>query len=229
MTIRVYDDEGTPYEQTIDVRETVHRTEIPYNNTRRAKQRRKDAHALSNGDLPIPVPAEDVQISLGDVLSSEEEIKQWKLEDWSSEDEEKMALEAFEWIRIDADVEWICDINLGTPEWMYAAQLRQDRDVIAQYEVFRSLVHVANLVHQILFRNAGVENNFHHHDSNAHGSAVLLWNTAGSSIRPGKSITPRSLVPDFEVRDGKIRLDWRVPSAKSLSAVLLLSDVYYAA
>lgn len=134
MTLRVYDDEGTPYEQTIDIRETVHRTEIHYNNTRRAKRKRKDTSALTNGDLPAA--AEDIVFSLGDVLSSADEMQDWKLVDWSSDDEDRMAQDAFEWIRIDADLEWICDISLGMSEWMYTAQLQQDRDVIAQYEVF---------------------------------------------------------------------------------------------
>ena len=133
MTLRVYDDEGTPYEQTIDIRETVHRAEIHYNNTRRAKRKRKDTNALTNGDLPVV--GEDVVISLGDVLTSSSDVQDWKLVDWSADDEDRMASDAFEWIRIDADLEWICDISLGMPEWMYAAQLRQDRDVIAQYEV----------------------------------------------------------------------------------------------
>jgi transcription initiation factor TFIID subunit 2 len=133
MTLRVYDDEGTPYEQTIDIRETVHRAEIPYNNTRRAKRKRKDTNALTNGDLPVV--GEDVVLTLGDVLSSANDMQEWKLVDWSSDDDDRMALDAFEWIRIDADLEWICDISLGMPEWMYAAQLQQDRDVVAQYEV----------------------------------------------------------------------------------------------
>jgi transcription initiation factor TFIID subunit 2 len=133
MTLRVYDDEGTPYEQTIDIRETVHRAEIQYNNTRRAKRKRKDTSALTNGDLPLV--GEDVVLSLGDVLTSPSDVQDWKLADWTPDEEDRMASDAFEWIRIDADLEWICDISLGMSEWMYAAQLRQDRDVIAQYEV----------------------------------------------------------------------------------------------
>ena len=135
MTLRVYDDEGTPYEQTIDIRETAHRTEIQYNNTRRAKRKRKDNNAaLTNGDLPSLL-TDDVVLSLGDVLQSSREIEEWRLADWSSDDDDRMAQDAFEWIRIDADLEWICGISLGMPEWMYAAQLQQDRDVVAQYEV----------------------------------------------------------------------------------------------
>jgi transcription initiation factor TFIID subunit 2 len=139
MTLRVYDDEGTPYEQTIDIRETAHRTEIQYNNTRRAKRKRKDNNAaLTNGEIPS-LPTDDVVLSLGDVLQSANEIEEWKLADWTSDDDDRMAQDAFEWIRIDADLEWICDISLGMPEWMYAAQLQQDRDVVAQYEVLAQL------------------------------------------------------------------------------------------
>jgi len=138
MTIRVHDDEGTPYEQTIDIRETLHRTEIQYNNTRRAKRKRKDTGnaALTNGDLPILLePMDTPVLTLGNVLDSPSDRVEWKLEDWSSEDDDKMAQDAFEWIRIDADLEWICEVQLQMPEWMYAAQLVQDRDVVAQYDV----------------------------------------------------------------------------------------------
>ena len=135
MTLRVYDDEGTPYEQTIDIRETVHRAEIPYNNTRRAKRKRKDTNAFTNGDLPVVNGGEDVVLTLGDVLSSAHDMQEWKLVDWSSDDDDRMAMDAFAWIRIDADLEWICEISLGMPEWMYAAQLQQDRDIFAQYDV----------------------------------------------------------------------------------------------
>src|SRR5271169_2032301 len=115
MTLRVYDDEGTPYEQPIDIRESVHRAEIPYNNTRRAKRKRKDTNALTNGDMPVVAEGQDVVLSLGDILSSPEDMQEWKLVDWSSDEEDRIALDAFEWIRIDADIEWICDISLGMP------------------------------------------------------------------------------------------------------------------
>jgi len=133
MTLRIYDDEGTPYEQTIEIRETAHRTEIQYNNTRRAKLKRRDTAVFTNGDLPT---AGDVVLSLGDVLTSPEDFDQWKLANWRDEDYERMGQDAFAWLRIDADLEWICEVNLLMPEWMYAAQLQQDRDVVAQYQVF---------------------------------------------------------------------------------------------
>ena len=171
MTIRVYDDEGTPYEQTIDIRETAHRAEIQYSNTRRAKRKRKDTSALTNGDL-IPaiggVPPEDIVTSLGDVLSLPNEMEEWKLVDWSSDDYDRMALDAFEWIRIDADLEWICDISLGMSEWMYAAQLQQDRDVIAQYEVSLPLTSLI-VVYKAFFGDQRIRNYFNDNDPHTDG------------------------------------------------------------
>lgn len=155
MTLRVYDDEGTPYEQTIDIRETVHRAEIQYNNTRRAKRKRKDTSALTNGDLPLV--GEDIVISLGDVLTLPSDVQDWKLADWTPDEEDRMASDAFEWIRIDADLEWICDISLGMSEWMYAAQLRQDRDVIAQYEVSSLKFNANNSLSNFLPRSKNLQ------------------------------------------------------------------------
>src|SRR5947207_15347188 len=109
MTLRVYDDEGTPYEQTIDIRETVHRAEIQYNNTRRAKRKRKDTNALTNGDLPVA--GEDVVLSLGDVLSSTNSVQDWTLAAWSPDERDRMAVDACEWISIDSYMEGICDIS----------------------------------------------------------------------------------------------------------------------
>ena len=192
MTLRVYDDEGTPYEQTIDIRETVHRAEIPYNNTRRAKRKRKDTNALTNGDLPVVGGGEDVVLTLGDVLSSATDMQEWKLVDWSSDDDDRMAMYAFEWIRIDADLEWICEISLGMPEWMYAAQLQQDRDVVAQYDVSSpppSREGKLTLGHKILWGNQRVCNDFNNHGSHFNGRTVLLRYSARSRIRPRKGIS----------------------------------------
>ncbi len=46
-----------------------------------------------------------------------------------------MASESYEWIRIDKDFEWIARIRFGQPPYMYASQLQQDNDVVAQVEV----------------------------------------------------------------------------------------------
>jgi transcription initiation factor TFIID subunit 2 len=69
------------------------------------------------------------------VLQTDDEIQEWKLADWSKEEEDRMGQESYEWIRMDADIEWICKMSLGMPDYMYLSQLQQDRDVVAQLEV----------------------------------------------------------------------------------------------
>ncbi len=41
----------------------------------------------------------------------------------------------YEWIRMDADFEWIAKIKFEQPDFMWVSQLQRDRDVVAQLEV----------------------------------------------------------------------------------------------
>lgn len=140
MTIRIHEADGTPYEHVVNITEGYTKLDIPYNTkykrlkrTRRQKERAAVAAGL---DISMDAQQDDVLLyCLGDVLQSEEEIADWRIEEWSKEEEEKMAQESFEWIRMDADFEWICMVNLSQPDYMFLSQLQQDRDVVAQYEV----------------------------------------------------------------------------------------------
>ncbi|KAF3905530.1 hypothetical protein AA313_de0202692 [Arthrobotrys entomopaga] len=159
MTIRIHEADGTPYEHVVQIHEIQSRLEIPYNTKyKRLKRtrRQKERQAASAGmDINAETQAEDVLLyCLGDVLQSDEDITDWKLSDFSKEEEDKMAQEAFEWIRVDADFEWICGMRLNQPDHMYLSQLQQDRDVAAQYE---SVLHFksakpSHLISTILVR-----------------------------------------------------------------------------
>jgi transcription initiation factor TFIID subunit 2 len=144
MTIRIHEADGTPYEHIVEIKEGVTKFDIPYNTKyKRLKRnkRQKERAAAVIGSDGNPEAQEDVLLyCLGDVLQSEEEIQQWRLADWSKEDEERMGQESYEWIRMDADFEWICKLSLVMPGYMYLSQLQQDRDVIAQLEVRRHTV-----------------------------------------------------------------------------------------
>src|SRR5436853_7869887 len=45
-----------------------------------------------------------------------------------------MEQESYEWIRMDADFEWICELTINMPSYMFVSQLQQDRDVVAQQD-----------------------------------------------------------------------------------------------
>ncbi|RAL61012.1 hypothetical protein DID88_010108 [Monilinia fructigena] len=119
LTIRIHEADGTPYEHIVTIREKTSKIEIPYNTKyKRLKRNRRD------------------------VLQSPQDIQEWGLRDWDPATEAKMEAESYEWIRVDADFEWICDKKFtGMEAYMYVSQLQQDRDISAQYE---SMVYLDN-------------------------------------------------------------------------------------
>ena len=142
MTIRIHEADGTPYEHVVELKEWSTKLEIPYNTKykrlKRTKRQKERMAATAGADVNADAQAEDgvLLYCLGDVLQSEEDMADWRLSEWSKEQEDKMSQEAFEWIRVDADFEWLCTITINQPDYMFLSQLQQDRDVNAQYEVF---------------------------------------------------------------------------------------------
>ncbi|KAL8720499.1 MAG: hypothetical protein Q9225_002652 [Loekoesia sp. 1 TL-2023] len=138
MTICIHEADGSPYEHLIEIKEAVTRVDILYNTKyKRLKRskRQKERIATAGGIEYNPDGNDDVLLyCLGDVLQSEEEIEQWRLSDWSKEQEEEMSQESYEWIRIDSNFEWICKMQLQMKGYMYLSQLQQDKDVVAQLE-----------------------------------------------------------------------------------------------
>jgi transcription initiation factor TFIID subunit 2 len=158
MTMRIHEADGTPYEHIVDIKELTTKVEIPYNTkykrlkrNRRAKER---AAAAAGVDISGEPQDDALLYCLGDVLQSEEEIREWDLADWSKEDDDKMNNEHFEWIRLDKDFEWIAKISFNQPHYMWVSQLQQDNDVIAQTESLQYLLtqQPFKLVSTILIR-----------------------------------------------------------------------------
>ncbi|KAI9836925.1 MAG: hypothetical protein M1838_004949 [Thelocarpon superellum] len=167
MTIRIHEADGTPYEHIVEIKDNNTKFEIPYNTKykRLKRSRRQKERAVANPGLEatLDAPEDALLYCLGDVLQSDEEMAEWRLADWSKDDEEKMSQESYEWIRMDADFEWICKTSLGMPGYMYLSQLQQDRDVVAQYE---SVQYIATqretpLVSTILVRTLMDRRYFH--------------------------------------------------------------------
>lgn len=138
MTIRIHEADGTPYEHIVEIREQVQKIEFQYHTKykRLKRSRREKERATSGAGVEIGADNEnDVLLyCLGDVLQSQAEVKEWGLVDWDPELEQKMEQESYEWIRMDADFEWLCELNINMPPYMYLSQLQQDRDVVAQQD-----------------------------------------------------------------------------------------------
>ena len=140
MTVRIHEADGTPYEHILELREDATRStkfEIPYNTKyKRLKRTRRMKEKHSTGaSMEVAENADDALLyCLGDVLQGPEDLKDWELIEWDPETERKMDQESYEWIRVDADFEWACDMKRTLEPYMYVSQLQQDRDVVAQQD-----------------------------------------------------------------------------------------------
>lgn len=141
MTIRIHEADGTPYEHVVDLKDGFTKLDIQYNT--KYKRLKRNKKPKENVDVLNIDTADDADLDgillhcLGNVLQSDQQMEEWKLEDWTKEEEERMMNEAFEWIRVDTDFEWICTLYINQPDYMFASQLQQDRDVVAQYDAVR--------------------------------------------------------------------------------------------
>ncbi|KAG0684027.1 hypothetical protein C6P40_001817 [Pichia californica] len=172
VTIRIHEADGSPYEHILGISDSLTKLDIQYNTKyrRRKKERRegdeaddkeksgekeKESRRKEKNDQP--------KINmLGNVLTTSDDIENWDLKENdanSSDAEAEQSLgsavtvddekdEAFEWLRFDADNEWICKYTINLTDDKFESQLRQDRDVKAQYE---SVKHFGNVNRPTLY------------------------------------------------------------------------------
>ena len=151
MTIRIHEADGTPYEHVLDIRSSFKRYEVPFNtkykrvrrNTKRYLARQAAAQAAAEGDAEAAEAMGMVDMGFGlEIWEKEKERENWKVADWTEDDEQVMSGATYEWIRMDADFEWIATIEFTQPDFMWVSQLQRDRDVVAQLEVVHSICFV---------------------------------------------------------------------------------------
>lgn len=221
MTIRIHEADGTPYEHIVEIKEGVTKLDIPYNTKykrlKRSKRQRERAVAASGGDSNQELENDVLLYCLGDVLQSDEEMREWRLADWSKEEEERMGQESYEWIRMDADFEWICKLSLAMPGYMYLSQLQQDRDVVAQLEVcfhlqrYDVLELILATVHAVHGGPAPASACVDDSGPHADGSAIFPRHPCNGCAGIGQA------------RQGGNQLAWLVPSGESVSRIILLA------
>ncbi|KAL4070551.1 hypothetical protein J3A83DRAFT_4244024 [Scleroderma citrinum] len=148
MTVRIHEADGTPYEHVLDIRSPFKRYEVPFNtkykrirrNTKRYLARQAAAQAAAEGDAEAAEAMGLIDMGFGlEIWENEKERENWKVADWTEEDEQVMSGATYEWIRMDADFEWIAAIAFDQPDFMWVSQLQRDRDVVAQLEAVHAL------------------------------------------------------------------------------------------
>ena len=159
MTIRIHEADGTPYEHVLDIRTPFKRYEVPFNtkykrvrrNTKRYLARQAAAQAAAEGDAEAAEAMGMIDMGFGlDIWEKEKERENWKVADWTEDDEQVMSGATYEWIRMDADFEWIATIEFTQPDFMWVSQLQRDRDVVAQLEVGTPSTPLTIRIHSIL-------------------------------------------------------------------------------
>lgn len=174
MTIRIHEADGTPYEHVLDIRQPFKRFEVPFNtkykrvrrNTKRYMARQAAAQAAVDGEEPPttgPVPGELVDVGFAvEIWDNERERDNWKISEWSEEDDARMASATYEWIRLDVDLEWITAIAFEQPDYMWVSQLQRDRDVVAQLEAIQALKRQPTaIISSVLVKTVLVSKYFH--------------------------------------------------------------------
>lgn len=165
MTVRIHEADGTPYEHLVDINTETKRFEVPYNTKyKRLKRSKRQKRVAAGAGADVEEgEGESLVYCLGDVLQGEEDAQKWRLTEWSPEEEAQMATESYEWIRMDADFEWICRMQVQMRGYMFVSQLQQDRDVVAHIESVQQMNNYppTSLVSSFLIRTVMDRRYFH--------------------------------------------------------------------
>lgn len=170
MTVRIHEADGTPYEHVIEIDALEKRIEVPFNtkykrvrrNTKRFQARKEAAAAAAAGDEE----AREAMglMDLGFIYSQwedEQAREEWRVADWTEQEEVDMNNAPYEWIRLDAEFEWLADFSFQQEPWMWASQLERDRDIIAQLGAVKALSSMPSMVvSSLLARTVLVERYF---------------------------------------------------------------------
>ncbi|KAJ2156501.1 hypothetical protein GGF46_005146 [Coemansia sp. RSA 552] len=152
MTARIREADGTPYEHVLDIHrgDAWKKFEVQFNTKykriRRSTKRfhmRQMAAAAEEQNVNAEVLGMDDEETAIALFGAEDEREKrdWRVVEWGEDDEESLASATFEWIRMDSDLEWACVMHFEQPDFMWAAQLQKDRDVVAQLDAVDALQH----------------------------------------------------------------------------------------
>ncbi|KAL0580698.1 hypothetical protein V5O48_001339 [Marasmius crinis-equi] len=171
MTIRIHEADGTPYEHVLDIRTPFKRYDVPFNtkykrvrrNTKRYLARQAAAQAAAEGDAEAAEAMGMVDMGFGlEIWEKEQERENWRVSDWTEEDEAVMSGATYEWIRMDADFEWIADLRFDQPDFMWVSQLQRDRDVVAQLEAVHALARQPTSIVSSTLTKTVLVSNYHY-------------------------------------------------------------------
>lgn len=170
MTVRIHEADGTPYEHVIEIDALDKRVDVPFNtkykrvrrNTKRFQARKEAAAAAAAGDEEAreAMGLMDLGFIYGQ-WEDESTREEWRVADWTEQEEVDMNNAPYEWIRLDAEFEWLADFSFQQEPWMWASQLERDRDIVAQLGAVKALSSMpSTVVSSLLTRTVLVDRYF---------------------------------------------------------------------
>ncbi|ORX42682.1 hypothetical protein DM01DRAFT_1350220 [Hesseltinella vesiculosa] len=167
FTVRIHEADGTPYEHVLDIQSHEHKFEVQFNtkykrirrNTKRFQAKQAAAAAAvaeeeqeqqdeANQGEPGTVLGIIPTLGLGMPMFEDPAQKEkWRVSEWGQDNEDASgaASAIFDWIRLDAEFEWLTCFDFEQPDYMWAAQLTKDRDVVAQHQAIQALQRMPSL------------------------------------------------------------------------------------
>lgn len=161
--VRVHEADGTPYEHILEIQSQSQKFEVQFN-TKYKRIRRNTKRFIAKQAAAAAAVAEDdpekdedggqtmldiiPMLGLGmPVFEDEEQRQEWRIVEWGQDEDDTSgaASATFDWIRLDAEFEWLCILEFQQPDYMWAAQLTKDRDVVAQHEAIGALKRMPSL------------------------------------------------------------------------------------
>lgn len=161
LTVRIHEADGTPYEHILDIQSANHKFEVQFNTKYKRIRRNTKRFAAKQAAAAAAVAEEELEKEDGEggttnvlgiipalglgmpIFEDPRQRDKWKVVEWGQDEQDRSgaASAMFDWIRLDADFEWLCTIDFQQPDYMWAGQLTKDRDVVAQHEVHTRLLH----------------------------------------------------------------------------------------
>ncbi|KAG2053092.1 zincin [Suillus hirtellus] len=169
MTVWIHEADGTPYEHVLDICLSFKHFEVPFNtkykhirrNTKRYLAQQAAAQAAVEGNAEAAEAMGLIDMGFG-LEIWEKERENWKVADWTKEDEQVMSGAMYKWIRMDADFEWIATIAFEQPNFMWVLQLQQDCDVVVQLEAVNALAKQSTAIVSSTFTKTVLVSNYYY-------------------------------------------------------------------
>jgi transcription initiation factor TFIID subunit 2 len=136
---------GTPYEHVLEIESKQQEFEVQfktkYKRIRRTTKRfhEREAAKASAEAAAMAELGETATTDYDMLYMDEEEKREWKFVKWGEIDNESNESSEFEFIRLDPDTEWLCDIVFKQRLDMWGMQLLKSHDVLAEIEAVPGL------------------------------------------------------------------------------------------